>query len=121
MATESKNGMKNLHLGIMLVVEKLGVSCLIGEPGKSRNNIICLPRKKLVLLADGDSVMCAPYYRDKPKYTLIRALTSQVLLPGDQITFTLPEQLRDESYVTITPRQSTQLWLKPTIVNPHLE
>ena len=45
-------------------------------------------------------------------------MSSQVLLPGDQITITLPEQLRDESHVTITPRQSTQLWLKPTIVKP---
>ena len=43
-----------LYLGIVLVITNLGTSCLIGEPGKKRNNIVCLPRHKLVVFASGD-------------------------------------------------------------------
>ena len=50
----TEEGFTMLTLGIMLVVQDLGIQCLIGEPGKELNNIICLPKRKLVIFA-GDS------------------------------------------------------------------
>ena len=49
-----------IHLGIMLVVANLGVPCLMGEPAKRRNNIICLPRHKMIIIANGDSIKYVP-------------------------------------------------------------
>ena len=40
----TEEGHQMLSLGILLVVNNLGVQCLIGEPGKQSNNIICLPK-----------------------------------------------------------------------------
>ena len=57
----TKNGNKMLHLGIVLVIANLGVSCIIGEPGKTRNNIICLPKQKIILLASENDVHQVPY------------------------------------------------------------
>ena len=42
-------GPVSISLGIVLVILNLGTSCLIGEPGEKRNNIICLPKHKLVV------------------------------------------------------------------------
>ena len=43
----TEEGHKMLNLGIMLVVNQLGASCLIGQPGIEMNNMISLPQKKL--------------------------------------------------------------------------
>ena len=58
-------GSKQIHLGIVLVVKNLGTFCLIGEPGKTVNNIICLPKKQLVILAGGNEIHHTPYVTDK--------------------------------------------------------
>ena len=49
-------GMVSVHLGIVLVIANLGTCCLIGEPAKKKNNIVCLLRQKIVILAAGDKV-----------------------------------------------------------------
>ena len=102
----------------MLVVNDLGVECLIGEPGKSRNNLICLPRQKLIILADGDIVHYTPYYEEKQCYTLARAATNSILQPGDHLSFSLPEEFSAVSHIAITPRSETKSWLMPAIVKP---
>ena len=48
---DTLEGFKHIHLGIVLIVKDLGVECLIGEPGKQFNNIICLPLKKIIIIA----------------------------------------------------------------------
>ena len=58
----TSEGHKMINLGIVLVVHQLGVACLIGQPGIEENNIISLPRKKIFILAGGESVQHAPYY-----------------------------------------------------------
>ena len=58
---EAENGTAMLHLGIVLVVVGLGANCLIGEPAKESNNIICLPKHKLILIANGSDVKYTKY------------------------------------------------------------
>ena len=118
LSCKTENGVKMLYLGIMLVVANLGTKCLIGEPGKIKNNIICLPKQKLILLAEGSTVHCVPYYSEESKYTLVRAISSTTLLQDDQLSFTLPESLKNEPYVTVTPRCHSSHWLKPAVVQP---
>ena len=57
----TETSMKPLYLGILLVVVNLGTPCLLGEPAKAANNIICLPRHRLILLAHGHEVQYARY------------------------------------------------------------
>ena len=64
----TSEGHKMINLGIVLVVHQLGVACLIGRPGIEENNIISLPRKKIFILAGGESVQHAPYYSPITQY-----------------------------------------------------
>ena len=112
-------GKKMIFLGIVLIVNNLGVDCLIGKPGKAENNIVCLPRKQMVILADGENVHSAPYYSDRPRYNLVRAISQVTLMPGDEITYELPADLSILHHVAIAPRKQTLSWLKPSIVEVH--
>ena len=100
----TEEGFTMLALGIMLVVQDLGVQCLIGEPGKELNNIICLPKRKLVIFAGDKEIHQTSYYTEKHKYTLARAPTAACLHPGEQICYSLPEDFANVSHVTVTPR-----------------
>ena len=111
-------GNKMLHLGVMLVVTNLGCPFLLGEPAKMTNNIICLPRQKLILLANGEDVQCANYDENGIKYTLVRAISNVVLNPGDQLQYKLPDEFQQEEYVAISPRPNSAHWLLPTILHP---
>ena len=59
-----------LNLGIVLVIANLGVDCLLGEPAKIKNNIICLPRQKIVVIAKGKDVEYVPYSQNSHGYLL---------------------------------------------------
>ena len=107
-----ESGSVMLQLGIMLVIVNLGTQCLLGEPAKLRNNLICLPRHKMVVIAKGTEV---PYEQDKPKYSLIRAMSSTELKPGEQIKYKLPDFISLEPYVATTPRSQPSHWLSPTM------
>jgi len=112
-------GKKKIFLGIVLIVNNLGVDCLIGEPGKAENNIVCLPRKQMVILADGENVHSTPYYSDRPRYNLVRSSSQVTLMPGDEITHELPADLSILHHVAIAPRQQALSWLKPSILEVH--
>ena len=107
-----------LELGIMLIIANLGTECLLGEPAKIRNNLICLPRQKIVVIAKGDDVHYVPYSQDANKYSLLRALSSVKLNPGEQLSCKLPESLSFESCVAVSPRLNTSKWLKPSMQQP---
>ena len=111
-------GNVTLHLGIVLVIANLGTGCLIGEPAKKRNNIVCLPRHKLIIIANGNEVYYTPYENYTQKYSLVRTTTSLTLAPGESFQFQLPEQLKDEQYVSIIPRSTSVPWLQPSISQP---
>ena len=102
-----------LHLGIMLIISNLGTPCLLGEPAKEKNNIICLPRQKIVLLANGKDVAQVPYDIQKPKYSVLRAVSSYLVNPGERFECPLPEHLKLDDFVTITPRNDCSKWLNP--------
>ena len=109
-------GLKPIHLGLMLVVSNLGVDCLIGEPGKAQNNLICFPQQKLVVFGN-EPVSCYAHYNNKQQpYVLARAQKNVSLLPGEQIKFELPTEFNTISHVAITPRTDTLSWLLPSVV-----
>ena len=112
---EAENGTAMLHLGIVLVVVGLGANCLIGEPAKESNNIICLPKHKLILIANGPDVKYAKYANEERKYQLVRAVTNVTLKPGDQIQHPLPKEFEYESQLALSPRPDTLHWLQPGI------
>ena len=105
-----------LHLGVVLVIANLGISCLLSEPGKKLNNIIYLPRHKLVVIASGESVHYTQYADTSDKYSLIRAVSTQTLAPGDFLSYKLPDQLCYEPFVNIIPRSLSLDWLQPCTV-----
>ena len=107
-----------VHLGFVLIIANLGASCLLGEPAKKRNNIICLPKQKLVLLANGDEMQYAPYDTGNSKHSLVRALTNQAIAPGGQYTYALPDCFAYDDSVCVTPRSSSIEWLQPGTLTP---
>ena len=107
-------GLKPIHLGIVLIVLNLGVDCLIGEPGKANNNLVCLPKKKLVIFANENEKCQAPYLPSNP-YLLARAKTAEILQPGDQIEVDLPVPFQSVSHVAVSPRPLATPWLRPTV------
>ena len=113
----SRNGVVKLQLGIMLVVCNLGTCCIIGEPGKHRNNLICLPKQKLVLVSHGNDAHQIPYVENN-KHSLVRTVAPLNLAPGEHFAYQLPDNLKTENYVVLTPRISAISWLKPAIVQP---
>ena len=112
---KTSSGYKTLHLGIMIVVANLGIACLVGEPGKAHNNLICLPQKKLIIFGNEHGQCQAPYVTNDSQYTLARAVCSVVILPGEQINFELPQDLKYASHVAISPRPGTVNWLLPKV------
>ena len=112
---DTEEGSKPINLGIVLVVRKLGIPCLLGEPGKLNNNIICLPQRKIVILAGNQDVHHAPYLTDKDRYNLARVSKTVTLQPGEQLLYSLPSNLCSISHVAVTPRLAALAWLKPAI------
>ena len=112
----TKEGTVMIHLGIVLIVANLGADCLLGEPAKELNNIICLPRQKLVLFSHGNTVHYADYDKSTPKYHLLRAITNVTLQPGDQLKIRLPDEFSTDSVVAVTPRPESLLWLQPSMM-----
>ena len=108
-------GFKMIYLGLLLVVNNLGVSCLIGEPGKESNNIICLPKRKLIILAGGDDIQHTPYYSEENRYHLARAQAATILQPGDQIYYKLPSSFSNISQVAVSQRKQSSTWLSPGV------
>ena len=113
---ETMEGTATIYLGIVLIVRGLGTACLIGEPGKAKNNIICLPRKKMILLAGENEIYHVPYLESKQPYLLARALTSTTLLPNECIELKLPPNMSNISHVSIVPRKQTLHWLTPAVL-----
>ena len=109
----TEEGYKMLNLGFMLVVQQLGVHCIIGEPGMEANNIICLPKQKVILLAGGKSIQHTPYLSQDYGYVLARSDKSYTLRPGEQIKYPLPAYLLHASHVTVTPKVRSLNWLMP--------
>ena len=116
---ETNLGFVSIHLGLMLVISNLGVKCLIGEPGKALNNLICLPKQKIVLFANENPSCYAPYMTQEQLYTLARTAKATTLDPGEQILYELPNNLKHLSHVVITPRVQTLSWLRPAVVETH--
>ena len=47
-----ENGKTELHLGVVLVINNLGVDVLIVEQSKDHNNIFFLPKKKCIIIEE---------------------------------------------------------------------
>ena len=82
---------------------------------KQRNNIICLPCHKIILLGNGDSVQYAHYAEDYTKHTLARAVSTISLAPGEQLLYKLPHEFKPDNCVAVTPRLNSLSWLRPTL------
>ena len=111
-------GHKMINLGFMLIVQNLGVACLIGQPGIEANNIICLLKKKIIILAGSGSVQHTPFLSHDDGYNLARAHKACTIAPGESFELPLPFHMANCSHVAITPRKSSVAWLKPSVVEP---
>ena len=100
-----------INLGILLIVANLGTDCLLGEPAKQTNNIICLPRQKLILLASGDTLQYAKYEEPPLHYTLARTMSTTTIAPGESIQYKLPDAFASQECVAISPRPESLSWL----------
>ena len=112
---KTNEGSKMVNLGLVLIVQGLGVACIVGQPGIENNNIIYLPQKQTIILAGGNSVHQVPWNSSTSKHCIARPETNAVLLPGDSITYKLPSTLEHLETVAVTPRAISLDWLKPAV------
>ena len=68
-----------IDLGFVLIVEGLGVACIIGQPGTVQNNIIYLPKKKLILLVGGDTIHQVPWKKGAATHSIARSDTNVMI------------------------------------------
>ena len=115
LSCQTQEGVKMINLGFVWIIRGLGVACLIGEPGIANNNIICLPRKKIVLLAGNSDIHHVPYLINKQQYSLARAVETTTISPSCHIDYKLPPTMMNVSHVLITPRKQSVTWLNPGI------
>ena len=116
LSCQTEEGDKVIDLGFVLIVEGLGVACIIGQPGIVQNNIIYLPKKKIILLAGGDTIHQVPWNKGAATHTIARSDTNVILSPNEDYCFKLPPIMSQLSHVAVTPRPSTLSWLKPSVL-----
>ncbi len=109
-----------------LVVEQLDCDVLTGVPFMKQNNIVLdLPNDR-VIIANKHFVPYGPTDAHGKEHSsirlsnsfLLRAKTSQVLLPGEFVELTSPTP--DDELVALEPRYdiSNNSWIQPTISTP---
>ena len=111
----TEEGSKMISLGIVLIVKGLGIACIIGQPGILSNNIIYLPKKKLIVLAGGQDIHQVPVGQSNVYHSIARANVNATLMPNDSLTYELPFTLSKSEAIAITPKASTLLWMEPSI------
>ena len=75
-------GSKMLNLGFVLIVHGLGVSCIVGQPGIIDNNIIYLPKKKIIILAGEGSIHQVPWNKNAANHSIAHADVNITILPN---------------------------------------
>ena len=78
----TEEGSKMLNLGFVLIVHGLGVSCIIGQPGIIDNNIIYLPKKKIIILAGEGSIHQVPWEKNAANHSIAHADVNITILPN---------------------------------------
>ena len=107
-----------INLGRVLVVKDLGCDCLCGEPGKSDNNIITIPRNRLILFCFQGETHPVPYLSSsRSKYSVCRVSAAKTIFPEDTIKIQVPEKLSEESHVLISPKRGHECWYQPGVYN----
>ena len=107
-----------INVGRVLVFKDLGCDCLCGEPGKSDNNIITIPRNRLILFCfQGETFPVSYLSSSRSKYSVCRVSAAKTIFPEDTIKIQVPEKLSGESHVAITPRRGHDCWYQPGIYN----
>lgn len=107
-----------INLGRILVVRDLGCDLLCGEPGKSDNNIITIPRSKVILFCFKGQTYPVSYLSiSKSKYSVCRVSAAKTIFPEDSFKLQVSERFSKDSHVAITPKRGTKCWYKPGVYN----
>ena len=106
-----------LNLGRALVGKDLGCDVLCGEPGKCDNDIITIPRRKIILFCFQGETHSVPYLSvSSSKYSVCRVVSaSYTVFPKDSINIQVPEKLENEKHVSILPRKGDKEWYQPGV------
>ena len=100
-----------LNLGKMVIVKNLGVSILVGEPGKVDNEIITYPHKRIIEFKASTGERAEVPYYDKIKTSYdyhCKAIRSEISYPEEVIRIDLPSQCHHMEYVNISPANSSK-------------
>ena len=107
-----------VNLGRILVVRDLGCDLLCGEPGKSDNNIITIPRSRVILFCfQGQTYPVSYLSISKSKYSVCRVSAAKTIFPRDSFELQVHERFLKDSHVAITPKKGSSCWYKPGVYN----
>ena len=118
--TKFQDTVVTLNLGHVLVVDKLGSDVLLGEPGKQSNCIFTVPHKQQISIQTGGKMLSKSYLghvKKKLDYHLIKAVTTDVIHPGEDATFQLPQRFNFVNAVSVIPAREHARWFSPSVHN----
>ena len=105
-----------VNLGKVLVVRDLGCDCLCGEPGKSDNNIITIPRNKVILFCfQGETFPVSYLSVSKSKYSVCRVSATRTIFPEETYKLQVSEKFQGDSHVAISPKRGNHCWYRPGV------
>ena len=98
----------NINLGKIVIIEDLGSDLIMGEPGKSSNDISTDPSNKMIICRRLGDKMSKPYYDPEANQStspnICRILKEDVtIFPNSEITLDVPDHLQYQT-LAITPR-----------------
>ena len=99
------------NLGNCVIVRNLGCPILIGEPGKSKNNIITDPTKKLISTVNvNNQKVTFPYLRRSNIVSnsfMCRTNDVTVVYPRDVLSVPVPSMYAESQQLFFTPRRES--------------
>ena len=104
--TKFKSRRFSINLGKVAIIKNLSCPIIMGEPGKSMNNITTSPQdRKIIMIAEGEKLSKDYYEPDSTSSHLCRISADKItIFPGDVIKLEVPEHLQD-STISVTPRR----------------
>ena len=89
-----------------VVVHNLGADSILGEPGKSFNDLETNARRRQISIRYEGQKLVFPYHEiDRDHYGIARVRDSETVYPGQSCTVPVPETLSGEEILLYTPRR----------------
>ena len=105
-----------IYLKYAVVVDQLNADVLIGEPGKGANNIVTYAADKKIAITFQGKEYKFDYHKTRgPVSHVARVSDSDIIEPGKNFTWRVPDQFQEFKHLFLQPRHSDHHWFEPAV------